>query len=71
MAGETHTVLMLGSSGMVFTDTGPSGTLPKLLEAELSRRVPNSSWLCDSEEIPPARDLPRRVRAAVEARRPA
>ena len=71
MAGQARTVMLLGSSGMTWTDTGPSGTLPKLLEAELSRRVPGVVWLCDGVEIPPARNMAARVRAEVESHRPA
>jgi len=63
-------ILLLGASGVVFTDTGPSGSLASLLAAELSRRSPERDWTAAAREIPPARDMPDRVRAAVAAGRP-
>jgi len=61
---------MLGSSGVTYSDTGPAGTLPNLLRAELTERRPDATWVVEAEEIPPARDMPDRVAAAVEAHRP-
>ena len=70
MAGTEHRILLLGASGMLFTDTGPSGTLPALLVAELTRREPGIAWFCDAVEIPPARNMPDRVTAALDAHHP-
>jgi hypothetical protein len=64
------TALMLGSSAVTWSDGGPERSMPKLLEAELSRRMPDAGWSCRGEEIPPGRDLRERVSASVEAARP-
>jgi hypothetical protein len=67
---ETN-VLLLGASGMLFSDAGPEATLGALLQRELSSRRGEVDWRCFAEEIPPARDMAARVAAAVEHRPPA
>lgn len=65
-ASPTARVLLLGSSGMVFTDTGPSGMLPNLLREELAGREPRIRWECEAAEVPPGRDMQARVAAAID-----
>jgi hypothetical protein len=67
---QNRKILMLGSSGITWTDRGPSGTLPNLVIAELSRRRPEVGWSSVAVEIPPAREMPERVAAAVQAHAP-
>jgi hypothetical protein len=56
---------------MLFSDTGPSGVMSSLLRAELDTGAPACEWTCESVEIPPARDMPERVAAAVDEKKPA
>jgi hypothetical protein len=55
---------------MVFTDTGPDGTLPALLRGELSARAPGE-WQCLGFEAPPARNMPASVAALLDEHSPA
>jgi len=70
VAELARTVLLLGSSGMVYTDTGSDGSLPNLLAAELTQRTPSATWIGCAVEIPPARDMASRVAEAVQKHRP-
>jgi hypothetical protein len=67
---QTRKILMLGSSGVTWTDTDPSGTLPNLVIAELARSSPDFAWTAVAVEIPPSREMPERVAAAVRAHTP-
>jgi hypothetical protein len=70
MAGRQLKVLLLGSSGVNYSDTGPANSLTNLLAAELSRRAPHVTWTCECENIRPFSDMPERVQQAVEREQP-
>jgi hypothetical protein len=67
---KSYKVLLLGSSGLTHTDSGPSGAPSALLAAELKHRAPGVEWVCDAATVAPTRNMADRVAAVVERERP-
>lgn len=61
-----HKVLLIGSSGVTFSESGPADTLAGLLERELTRRAPEAEWECLCFEASPTRNMADVVSATVE-----
>ena len=66
---EPLKLLMLGSSGVRFSDPEEGRTLPELIEDELNRSEAGT-WKVDSELVYPMPNMPERVMSYVEKHMP-
>jgi hypothetical protein len=65
-----YKVLLLGHSGLTYSDSGPPGMHASLLKAELQRQAPAIDWQCAVMPVAPVRNMAAKVAEAVEQEKP-
>ncbi len=61
---ETRTVLLAGSSGLIYSDSGPEATVWAWTRESLAARVPDVEWRVVAAGLAPSRSLADRALAA-------